>query len=854
MVQLQTRIVIACCFLFLNTITIVAQDYIRPISSFSFDENMVVDEMDNAELLLRNNTVLYNDSERGTVLKFSANSKSYAVFNKKLLDSDSCTISFFFFWENTNAGSWHQLFELHDPNTNNNLFFTPQNGWENRFCSVISDNKEYDSYEAIQARQLHKNTWMHVALTFQDKLLTVFVDGKEETSSYLNFTPTSVKTDSLFLGGNPHRSNNFYISTRLDDIKIFDKALAANQVLALSQGNEIPAPENQSTNWEASGNPIQLEIDWADKKQTIQNFGASDGWNTQQIGKYWPEDKKEKLAELLFSAEKDPQGNPRGIGLSAWRFNIGSGTAEQGDDSRISNEHRRTECFLNADGKTYNWEKQIGQQWFLNKAALDYKINHIIGWQNSPPVLYTDNNLGFRDYGTPKSTILKDEYFDEYAKFLADVVAHFNDEGIDFDYISPLNEPQYDWSAAESGGTVGQEGSPWTNQEIYDVVVAIDNEFSTRNIDTKIFISEAGSIHYLTGGTGNASNQLNNFWNQYSTLSLVGKPSFANIVSYHSYWKDFGTELVDQRADFYEKSQTLNPVPEAWQTEYSLLGNGYKHGYPDGYTLSEMECALALSRVIITDLNITNTTGWQWWTTFEKGKHGGEARFCLIEAFTNIGNTDGEYHLNKLFYSFGNFSHFIRPGMHRLGTLRSDNLTAYEEISDVMFSAYTNSDESKLVIVAVNVTDEAKETNLVLKNIPGKKLKNQALYLTNDFTNLAKQEINLSEGKLIIPAHAVVTYTADLGLETSVNETLEDTEFKAWYRSADKRIVASFNKRHNFLQVKLYSTSGKLLKSIAVSNMQEKVFFQTSDLPIGMYLVVGEGNRVRKTQKVIVSK
>ncbi len=840
--------------IFFVAINLVAQENIIPIASYSFNNNSVVDEMDNSELFLHNNSVLYNDSERGTVLRFSATSKSYAAFSKKLLDSDSCTISFYFYWENTNASSWHQLFELHDPNTNNNLFFTPQNGWGNNLCSVISDNKEYGSYEALHAKQLAQNSWIHVAISFQEKLVTVYLDGIEESSAYLNFAPKSIATDSLFLGGNPHRSNNFYISARLDDIKIFDKALAANQVLALSQGIQIPAPENTQTVWETSDSPILLEIDLADKKQTIQNFGSSDGWNTQRIGKYWPEYKKEKLAELLFSTEKDAKGNPKGIGLSAWRFNIGSGTAEQGDASRISNEQRRTECFLNSDGGTYNWEKQIGQQWFLKKAALDYKINHLIGWQNSPPVQYTKNNLGFRDFGASMSTTLKAEHFDDYARFLADISEHFNQEGIHFDYISPLNEPQYDWSASESGGTVGQEGSPWTNQEIHDVVVAIGNEFSNRNIDTKLFISEAGSIHHHTGGTGHASNQLYTFWNRYSSLSLVGKPSFANIVSYHSYWKDYGTELVNQRQKFYEKSQALNPVPEAWQTEYSLLGNGYRAGYPDGYKLSEMECALSLSKVIITDLNSTNTTGWQWWTTFEKGKHGGEARFCLIEAFTKNDNSDGEYYLNKLFYSFGNFSHFIRPGMSRLGVLRSDNLTAIEETSDVMFSAYTNSYESELVIVAVNVTNEVKETRLSLKNVSGKILKNQALYLTNEFTNLGKQEMDLSDGKILIPAHSVVTYTADLVLETSSGKKMEESEFKAWYSAADEKIIASFNHNHHFELVNLYAVSGVLIKSIPTDRMHENVSFQASHLTDGVYLISGEGNNFRETQKVVVTK
>jgi len=61
--------------------------------------------------------------------------------------------------------------------------------------------------------------------------------------------------------------------------------------------------------------------------QTIDNIGASGAWYSEGIGKYWPSEKKEKMAELLFSKSFSKDGDPLGIGLSAWRFNIGGGTA-----------------------------------------------------------------------------------------------------------------------------------------------------------------------------------------------------------------------------------------------------------------------------------------------------------------------------------------------------------------------------------------------------------------------------------------------------------------------------------------------------------------------------------------------
>ncbi len=247
--------------------------------------------------------------------------------------------------------------------------------------------------------------------------------------------------------------------------------------------------------------------------------------------------------------------------------------------------------------------------------------------------------------------------------------------------------------------------------------------FRAASISTEIFLSEAGSIANLLRGTGHADNQLNVFWNVNSPLSLAGTPAFSNIVSFHSYWSDYGSLLVDERSTLFGNARALNPVPELWQTEYSLLGSGYREGYPGSQKLSEMDCALSLARIITADLNIANTSAWQWWTTFEKGKHAGESRFCLIEAFTNTGNNNGEFHLNKLFYALGNFSHFIRPGMIRIETTRSDELTLKETYHDVVFSAYTNDAENQLVLVAVNFTSEARAVTLSLANAAGKTAK-----------------------------------------------------------------------------------------------------------------------------------
>ena len=84
--------------------------------------------------------------------------------------------------------------------------------------------------------------------------------------------------------------------------------------------------------------PVVFTVDTSRTHQEIDCFGASDAWSMRFIGEM-PQQTQEDVARLLFSREVDSNGNPEGIGLSIWRFNIGAGSVEQNDSSHI-NPHR----------------------------------------------------------------------------------------------------------------------------------------------------------------------------------------------------------------------------------------------------------------------------------------------------------------------------------------------------------------------------------------------------------------------------------------------------------------------------------------------------------------------------------
>ena len=61
-------------------------------------------------------------------------------------------------------------------------------------------------------------------------------------------------------------------------------------------------------------NALQFTIHLNQPVQKVRNIGASGCWFTEEIGATWPADKKQRIAEVLFSKDFDANGQPKGIG------------------------------------------------------------------------------------------------------------------------------------------------------------------------------------------------------------------------------------------------------------------------------------------------------------------------------------------------------------------------------------------------------------------------------------------------------------------------------------------------------------------------------------------------------------
>lgn len=483
---------------------------------------------------------------------------------------------------------------------------------------------------------------------------------------------------------------------------------------------------------------VEISIDPSHRHQTIENFGASDAWSFQFLGR-WPEEKKQAIADLLFSSDTTVAGQPKGIGLSLWRYNLGAGSAEQGANSGIADEWRRAPSFFNEDG-TYDWNKKPGQTWFLNAAKIR-GVNQFLGFFNSPPVALTKNGKAFSSDG--KSNIEINRYPD-FSKYIAETIKGIQQNtGILLNYISPVNEPQWDWKDG------GQEGNPYTNEQIFSLVTSLNEKLESEKLTTKIIVPEAAQLEYLIAEKDkpNRDNQIAAFFDPRSANYIGDLNHVSKHIDGHSYFTTSPyAKSVALRKQL--KAEVASANISYWMSEYCILGdnNGEINGNDRDLGINS---ALYMAKVIHSDLVNANATSWQWWTAVSAYNY----KDGLI--YIDKNKTDGNFYQSKMLWGLGNFSWFIKPGFHRIEAF-SPWLSEKDTL--LLVSAYQNKTNNNLVVVVINSDVKPITVRLNIKNTSIQQLK---AYVTSATQNLKPGVKADNNGFYTIPARSIVTLTGN---------------------------------------------------------------------------------------------
>jgi O-glycosyl hydrolase len=492
----------------------------------------------------------------------------------------------------------------------------------------------------------------------------------------------------------------------------------------------------------------KIRISLNDERQTIHSFGASDCWSAKYVGAWADVQKKNHIADLLFSTDTTTEGNPKGIGLSLWRFNIGSGSFEQGAASDIPDDWRREECFLNKDG-SYDWEKQKGQQWFLN-AARQRGVPYTLGFSLTPPTFMSQNGKAYNSSDKPNLNI-KPGMTNAYADFLSAVSSHFK-----FDFLSPVNEPQWFWGKDK----VSQEGSQATNTEIAGLVKILSSKLPSKSPETRVVVGEAGQWDFLYGkNTDDRGDQIGQFFSPSSANYIANLPNVKRAISGHSYFTTCPADnMIDIRSQVSSKAKQTDPDLEVWQTEFGILGN-ICNEYNGGPRNTGINYGLYVAKVIHHDLTIANVTSWQWWLAISPYNYS-DALVYINDPSGSVNvagcKNDGQVLESKQLWVMGNYSRFIRPGMKRIGATADGIGNPFAAAASLMVSAYKDEAQKKIVVVIVNPEQKEKTFELTDAtdglNLAGNILN---VYTTTEQNNL-KKTVALANN-IQIAARSVVT-------------------------------------------------------------------------------------------------
>lgn len=512
--------------------------------------------------------------------------------------------------------------------------------------------------------------------------------------------------------------------------------------------NPVDPSDIQSPLPIATNATAKTTVDATAKRQVMEGFGASDCWLPAQIGQYWTGNRLQ-IAKLLFS-KAISNGQPTGIGLSMWRVNLGAGTAEQGNASGID-ANNRAESYL-TDG-VYNWNKCAGQRYFMQQAK-NNGVESFILFSNSPLVQFTKNGKGYNSPDTWHNSNLKDDCYDAFAEYLANVAQHFESEGYNVTHISPVNEPQHAWS----GETSTQEGCSWSNAQIAKLTKALDKAITAAKSSSKILIPEAAAWTDLYEGNANDTyNQIDAFFSVASSNYVGDLSNVDKVVAGHSYWSFDNWDSmrgVRNRVDNAASARGLR----VWQTEWSMLDACPSELGGNYDTLSEFDIALYMSKIIHNDIVMAGCTSWSYWTAMSVERWSQKNRFELIKTTPAGGNysddftAEGTIEATPNLWVLGNYSRFVRPGYTRIGLTGADSKNFFG-------TAYISPDNKTVVAVYTNAD---KDKGMLLNNtFTGLgNLKSVTRYTTSATKNMLEEPFNPADKVFVDPySVSTVVYT-----------------------------------------------------------------------------------------------
>ncbi len=387
-----------------------------------------------------------------------------------------------------------------------------------------------------------------------------------------------------------------------------------------------------------SADTTRVKFDKIGVEQEITGWGTSACWWAQELGKC---ESAEEVTKLLFSQE--------GLGLNVYRYNIGGGSKDNPDGRLWKESSRATESFLvwseEEQDWVYDWTKDAAAQKILEMSLSYGCIDTVVMFANSPH--YSMCVSGQASGGLePAQSNLKKECYQDFVDYFLDITQHFIDMGVPVKYISPINEPQWDWG----GGWVGQEGCHYEIDEAVEVIRLFALAIKERGMDVKISALESGQVG------PHAIECLEKLYADEDIRSVLG------TYAYHSYWTDGDILLKDSFGKYIQKKY---PTVELEMSEWCEL--------PCVHDIDDITAGLIMARTIGEDIINTGVNSWSSWVAVNEGGIRADSMIAVE------GNNYNDYQLSKRYYAMGHYTKFVPVGSYAVDVdLSVADITAEE--------------------------------------------------------------------------------------------------------------------------------------------------------------------------------
>lgn len=523
-----------------------------------------------------------------------------------------------------------------------------------------------------------------------------------------------------------------YIEIGDENMQIFKKMTASVMAAGIALAGTSAAPPGKSE--AASVISLSPENRYEINNGVFEGWGTSLCWWANRLG--YSDTLAQKAADVFYGTD--------GLHLNIARFNIGGGDDPTHDHITRTDSNMPGYTVYNNGTVTYNWDADYNQRNVLLRSIKACGDDMIVEmFSNSPPYYMTNSGCTSGAADSNKNN-LKDDQYTAFAEYMAEVCAHYKDVwGVDIQSVEPMNEPYTNYWGAYS---TKQEGCHFDQGDSESKIL----------VEMKKAMDKKGMSDVIICGTDETS--IDTQISSYNKLSDEAKNTISRIDT-HTYSGSKRSEL---------KETALTAGKNLWMSEVDGGGTA-------GVDAGEMGSGLWLADRILADCNGLNCSAWILWQAIDSHisstGYNGKKDTGMVNTsggFWGVAVADhdkNEIVLTKKYYSFGQFTRYIRPGMTMLKTSGS-TMAAYDEKN------------GQLAIVVVNDTGSAADYTFDLSGFSsvGETAQGIRTSATENWKDIGNTALKGTDLSVTIPANSITTYIVnDVKGSTSLENKIEVT-------------------------------------------------------------------------------